>query len=241
MSSPVPSSSSGTDRPPTPLLTLSQPRFTRRAAPLTPLIGRTRELERLLCLLRQERVRLVTLTGAGGIGKTRLALEAANLLDDAFPDGVAFVPLAPIRDPALAVSTIAQAVGVRDMADRSTLDQIRSTLFDANLLLVLDNLEQVLSAAPNIAEILSGCPGVKVLVTSRGALHLPGEHELPLLPLPVLAPNGTTPPDVIAELPSGSGGASRVRADGAECSGNCRYLQQAGRAAAGDRTGGGSQ
>src|SRR5699024_1589310 len=128
MSSPE-SSSTGVDRAPV-LRSLPHPRTTSRLAPLTPLIGRTRELARLLDLLGQAQVRLVTLTGAGGIGKTRLALEAANSLHDAFADGVVFVSLAPVRDAALAVSTIAQAVGVRDMPDRSTLDRIEIGLAD---------------------------------------------------------------------------------------------------------------
>jgi predicted ATPase len=202
MSSPVPTPNAEADQTPTSLRLLSRPRSTYKVASLAPLIGRGRELAHLLDLLAQDQARLVTLTGTGGIGKTRLALEAASRLNDTFDDGVVIVTLAPIRDPELAVSTIAQAVGVRDMPDRSTLERIQIGLADMSMLLVLDNLEQVPGLAQPIAEILASCSGVKVLATSRGALHVPGERELPLSPLPVLPVSESVDPDEAAALPS---------------------------------------
>ncbi|MDX6510901.1 MAG: hypothetical protein QOE36_405 [Gaiellaceae bacterium] len=143
--------------------------------PTTPLLGRTRELGELFALLQAQR--LVTLTGPGGIGKTRLALQAAADLADEFRDGVWFVPLATLREPGLMESTIAQTLG---LTDTQTLAE---QLTDNQQLLVLDNLEQLVDAAPQLGELLSGAPGVKLLATSRAPLRLSGEYEYPLGPL----------------------------------------------------------
>ncbi len=149
----------------------------------TSLVGREREVAALLDLLREETVRLVTLTGPGGTGKTRLSLQAAaDLLDD-FEAGVFFVPLAPITDPALVASTVAQALGVRENPALTILEALREHLGTRPVLLVLDNFEQVTAAAPVVADLLGACPGVKALVTSRVVLHLRGEHEFPVPPL----------------------------------------------------------
>ncbi|HEX6670035.1 MAG TPA: AAA family ATPase, partial [Gemmatimonadales bacterium] len=149
----------------------------------TPFLGREREVGEVVALLRRPEVRLLTLTGPGGTGKTRLALQvAAELLDD-FADGVYFVPLAPLTDAALVPSAIASALAMRDEADRSLPDRLKEVLAGQELLLVLDNVEHLVEAAPLIAELLSAAPGLKVLATSRVPLRLRAEREYPVPPL----------------------------------------------------------
>ena len=150
--------------------------------PLTDLVGREAEVAEVGALLRREDVRLVTLTGPGGVGKTRLALAVADAVRDAFA-GVAFVPLAAVRDPGLVLPTVAAALGVRETGERSVVAGLAAALRDHPVLLVLDNLEQVLAAAPRIAELLAACSGVKVLATSRAPLRLSGERDVHVLPL----------------------------------------------------------
>ena len=151
----------------------------------TPLLGRARELAEVAALLGRERTRLVTLTGPGGTGKTRLALQAAADALDAFPGGVFLVALASISDPTLVVPTVAQTLGVREGAGRSVEQALGEFLEDRRVLLLLDNFEQVVSAAPEVAGLLATCPGLRVLATSREPLRVGGEQEYPVPPLPV--------------------------------------------------------
>src|SRR5262249_48971018 len=131
----------------------------------------------------RDEVRLVTLTGPGGTGKTSLGLHVAAELIDRFPDGVFFVALAPIADPDLVPAVIALALGVRDVGARPALDSVKDYLRPRRLLLLLDNFEQILPAAPIVSELLGASPGLKVFVTSRAPLELRGEHERPVPPL----------------------------------------------------------
>jgi predicted ATPase/DNA-binding CsgD family transcriptional regulator len=150
---------------------------------LTPLIGREHEVERACTLLRRSEVRLLTLTGTGGIGKTRLGLEVMARLTHDFADGSYFVPLATISDPELVVPYIAQVLGIKETGQNSLLDILLVSLRDKRLLLFLDNFEQVVTAAPRLANLMTFCPRIKMLVTSRAPLHISGEHEFPVPPL----------------------------------------------------------
>lgn len=149
----------------------------------TPLIGRQAELKAVKDLLMQESVHLVTLTGPGGTGKTRLALQAATDLLASFEDGVFFIDLAPVRDPESAFSAIARTIGLRESSDRPLLDVLKGQLQTQKIMLLLDNFEQVTAAAPKVAELIRDCPRLKLEVTSREALHLRGEQVLPVPPL----------------------------------------------------------
>jgi predicted ATPase/DNA-binding CsgD family transcriptional regulator len=153
--------------------------------PLTPLIGREAALAEILSRLGQTQVRLISLTGPPGVGKTRLGLQAAHEVQLDFTDGVYFVALASIQDPDLVVPTIAQTLGLPQEGERQPLDRLRAFLPDKQLLLVLDNFEQVVAAAPALVDLLALGPGLKMLVTSRAALRLRGEYEIAVSPLAV--------------------------------------------------------
>jgi predicted ATPase len=178
-----------------------------RALPVavTPIVGREGELEAARSLLQDPSVRLVTLIGPGGIGKTRLALEVAAIADrDAAVglDGVWFVDLTPVHDPARVPEVVAAALGVRAEGSSPVHDLLVDRLQDRAVLLVLDNFEQVLPAAPVVGRLLAACRGLRILVTSRAVLHLRGEREITLAPL--------LPPDTAA-----SGSVEAVRASSA--------------------------
>jgi len=164
---------------------LSQPWLARFPVPLTALIGREQEVRVICELLSQPEVRLLTITGTGGVGKTRLALEVAGVLRADFADGACFVPLAPVSDPARVMAAIAQALGLWEIAALPPEEQVHAALRERHLLLLLDNFEHLLKAAPHLAALLASCPRLSMLVTSRAALHLSGEHEFPVLPLAV--------------------------------------------------------
>ena len=155
--------------------------------PLTPLLGRTALVAAVCELLGRPHVRLITLAGPGGVGKTRLALEVAAELRDAgraaFPDGIIFVSLAAVTDSTLVDTTIAVALGLRDRGDRPALDQLCDTLRDRRMLLVLDNAEHVVAAAPHLVALLGGAHGLRLLVTSRVVLHVAGEQIVMVPPL----------------------------------------------------------
>src|SRR6266536_325134 len=160
-----------------------QVRFYNQPGPLTRLIGREHEMQSVSTLLQRSEVRFVTLTGPGGVGKTRLGLQVATDLLDDFANGVCFVSLAPISDPNLVVPTIAQALGIKEAGEESVADLLQAYVHDKHLLLLLDNFEQVLPAVPGLSNLLTTCPQLKILVTSRAVLHIRGEHEFPVPPL----------------------------------------------------------
>jgi predicted ATPase/DNA-binding XRE family transcriptional regulator len=152
--------------------------------PLTRLIGREQEVAALSQLLSQGEDRLVTLTGPGGVGKTRLAQAVAADMRGNYPDGVFFVDLSPLTDPDLVLPTITIALGVREIAAESARDALSRYLRDRRLLILLDNCEQVLEAASDIAAVLASCPYLALLATSREPLHVRAEHEFEVTPLP---------------------------------------------------------
>jgi predicted ATPase len=155
--------------------------------PLTALIGREQERAALGAMLKRPEVRLLTLTGPGGVGKTRLALEVAQFSRADFADGVCFVALAGTLDLTRVIPLVAQALGLWEAIDHPPLEQVQDYLREKHLLLLLDNFEQVLAAAPLLARLLAFCPRLCILVTSRAVLHISGEHEFAVSPLVVPA------------------------------------------------------
>ncbi|HEX6062560.1 MAG TPA: adenylate/guanylate cyclase domain-containing protein, partial [Candidatus Limnocylindria bacterium] len=164
---------------------------------LTTFIGRQKEIRDGLKLL--DGTRLLTLTGPGGTGKTRLSLQIAAEVGDQFADGAFWVPLAPISDPELVPSTIAHSLGVQVSGSELPIDRVSEHLRDKTLLLVLDNFEQILAAAPNISALLSAAPGLKVVTSSRAPLRISGEQELPVPPLELPDPDRLPSIEILAQ------------------------------------------
>ncbi|PWB77272.1 MAG: hypothetical protein C3F07_02395 [Anaerolineales bacterium] len=150
---------------------------------LLPLLGREKESATIIELLNRDDVRLVTITGPGGVGKTCMSLHVGHQSVKAFKDGVFFISLAPISDSTLIIPTIARELGIIESPNRLLLDNLKDFLHKKKILLLLDNFEQIVSAAPLMTELLNACAELRMLVTSREALHLRGEHEFPLTPL----------------------------------------------------------
>ena len=156
---------------------------------LTPLIGRKREMGVARAIMLRSDIRLLTLTGAGGIGKTRLALEIAREAMPTLAAGVRFVPLAAVPEAGLVATTIARALGVPGTGSISADDALMAALREVEALLVLDTFEHILAAAPFVTGLIAACPRLKVLVTSRALLRVPGEHALPVTPLDLPDPD----------------------------------------------------
>lgn len=182
------------------------PRASALPTSLTPLLGREQEAQRVCSLLQRSEVHLLTLTGPGGVGKTRLGIQIASDLMHDFANGVCFVSLAPISDPELVIPTIAQALGLPEVGDAGTapqpLQRLNTYLQEKQVLLLLDNFEQVVAAAPALVELLTACAQVKVLVTSRAVLRVSGEYECPVSPLALPSPKELPDARAVAQSPA---------------------------------------
>jgi conflict system STAND superfamily ATPase len=217
--------------------------------PLQPtvFIGREKEIADVVARLCRQEVRLVTLTGPGGTGKTRLGLQVAAEVSDRFADGVFFVDLAPLSDPGLVIPATAQVLEIKEFSGQPLLEHLKASLREKRLLLLLDNFEQVVQAAQPVAELLAACPHLKLLVTSRMALHVRAEHEFAVPPLTLPDPNhlpdlvALSQYEAVALFIQRAGGTARLLGDQHHRSSCCRDLCASGWPAPGHRTGSSSQ
>ncbi len=180
-------------------------RATNLPAQRTGFVGREKEVAAAQELLLRQNVRLVTITGPGGIGKTRLAVQAASGLVERFPGGTHFVPLSSLSDPGLIASAIVQTLGIREAGGQSPLEILKKNLQDSwrtPMLLLLDNFEHLMQAAPTVAELLATGPNLKIMVTSRAALHVYGEHEFPVPPLALPDSRSMPSMEVLSQCPA---------------------------------------
>jgi non-specific serine/threonine protein kinase len=179
-----------------------EPPLAQLPLPLTSFVGRTSEVAAIGAMLDRPDVRLVTLTGPGGIGKTRLVVRVAEEWASAFTDGVAFVPLADVRDPDRMAAVVAETIGDFGLMAKDPVEAVQRFLADRVFLLILDNFEHLLRAAPILAQWLSHCPWLTILVTSRFRVRISGEHEIVVRPLPLPAAETTLSIDRLSGVPS---------------------------------------
>ena len=168
-----------------PLVADTSPKRDALPAPLDSFVGRQRDVDTIRSILRERRDRLITLIGPGGVGKTRLAVASAAVAGDAFPAGVHFIDLTPLRDSSLVISTIASALGVIDVGDGRLQQRVASAIGERRMLLIVDNMEHLLDAAPQLTRLLAAAPGAMVLATSRVSLGVAGERRFEVRPLTV--------------------------------------------------------
>ncbi|GAC1650293.1 MAG: hypothetical protein NVS4B12_19990 [Ktedonobacteraceae bacterium] len=171
------------NQPETASLSPSPAPFWKMPTLFTSLVGREQDVEAVRTVFLTENVRMVTLLGTGGIGKTRLSIQIAAKMREHFIDGGCFVPLAAVSDPERVIPAIAQELGIQDASTLPIFDQVRDFLHEKHFLLILDNFEQIVKEAPTIEQLLIACPRLVVLATSREVLHIQGEHEFPVAPL----------------------------------------------------------
>lgn len=185
-----------------PLPAPNAPRPSNLPTPLTPLIGREAEIAAVKRYLSLPGTRLLTLTGPPGIGKTRLGIQIASELCPDFDEGVYFIPLAPLTTPDLVPRALSQILGINESEERSLVTALISYIQSKPMLLVLDNFEHLLAAAPTLVEVLQACPRLKILATSRSALNVSGEHQYPVSPLLLPDTGGHLSIETLAEYPS---------------------------------------
>lgn len=165
----------------------------------TSLVGREQDVEEVCELLRKSEVRLLTLIGMGGVGKTRLALQVATEMRTAFSDGVCFVPLDSVSDPSLVIPTIAEVLDIKQIGERPLFERVKLSLRDRRILLILDNFEQVVVTAPQVEELIATCPAMTVIVTSRAILHLQAEQVYSVFPLALPPPGQLLESEALAQ------------------------------------------